>query len=67
MSGQEPTWERPEVLRERARWYRDFAEAHNDAAWAIWLAAHLERQADEIDAQQARAARQPDDGKTDSQ
>jgi len=57
MSGQEPTWERPESLRERARWYRAFAETHDEAAWALSLAAHLERQADELDAMRAAQAR----------
>jgi hypothetical protein len=63
MPEREQTWERPESLRERARWYRAFEEAHNDASWALWLAAHLERRADHLEALQARAARYPKDGK----
>lgn len=57
MAEQGPIWERPDSLRERARWYRAFAETHADATWALWLAAHLERQADELDAAQAAGAR----------
>ena len=57
MSGQQPVWERPESLRERALWYRAFAGAHGDAAWALRLAALLERQADAIEAEQASQAR----------
>jgi hypothetical protein len=61
MPGHEPIWERPESLRERAHWYRAFAKAHGGAAWAQALAAHLERQAEKIEALQARAARSAKD------
>jgi hypothetical protein len=61
MSGREPVWERPESLREHARWYRAYAEAHGGAAWALSAAAELERHAEEVEASQARAARSSED------
>ena len=44
------TGERPEALRERAQWYRAFAEVcGGDNAWCLRLAAHFERLADEAE------------------
>lgn len=57
MAEQHPIWERPESLRERARWYRTLAETQADASWALRLAELLERQADALDAAQAAQAR----------
>jgi hypothetical protein len=55
-----PTWERPESIRERARWYRAYAAAHpGESDWALRLAAHLERHADELEARQATALLSP--------
>jgi hypothetical protein len=46
-----PEWtpsERPEALRERAQWYRDYATVcGGDNAWALRLAEHFDRLADE--------------------
>jgi hypothetical protein len=45
------TWSppvRPESLRERAQWYRDYAKVcAGDNAWALRLAAHFDTIADE--------------------
>lgn len=45
------TWSppvRPESLRERAQWYRDYAKVcAGDNAWALRLAAHFDAVADE--------------------
>ncbi len=45
------TWSppvRPESLRERAQWYRDYAQVcAGDNAWALRLAAHFDAIADE--------------------
>jgi hypothetical protein len=45
------TWSppvRPDSLRERAQWYRDFAKVcAGDNAWALRLAAHFDAVADE--------------------
>ena len=55
-----PSWERPEAVRERARWYRAYAAAHpGESAWALRLAEHLDRQADELEAKHATAPRPP--------
>lgn len=61
MSKHEPVWERPDVLRERARWYRAYAGTQSDRAWALWLAAQLERRAGELEAVQARKIAKPDE------
>jgi hypothetical protein len=51
------TWSppvRPESLRERAQWYRDYAKVcAGDNGWALRLAAHFDAVADERE----RAAR----------
>jgi hypothetical protein len=56
----DPIWERPESLRERARFYRAYAVAHEgDRAWALWLAVKLEREAGEIERKQATPRDRP--------
>jgi hypothetical protein len=40
--------EQPDALRERAEWYRGFAKVcSGDGAWALRLAEHFDRLADE--------------------
>ena len=57
MPEQEPVGERPETLRERARWYRAFASTDGDAEGALRLADHLERPAADAKVPSLRAAR----------
>ncbi len=41
---------RPEALRERAQWYRDYAKVcAGDNAWALRLAEHFDAVADQHD------------------
>jgi hypothetical protein len=57
------TWSppvRPESLRERAQWYRDYAKVcAGDNAWALRLAAHFDAIADERE----RAQPSPPEGR----
>ena len=46
--------DRPEVLRERARWYRSFAEVcGGDNGWCLRLAEHFDKRAVEAEARTA--------------
>jgi len=48
--------DRPEVLRERARWYRSFAEVcGGDNGWCLRLAEHFDKRAVEAEAEAGTA------------
>jgi hypothetical protein len=49
MAADRTEWQKPDALRARAQWYRDYATVcSGDNAWCLKLAAHFDRLADEF-------------------